>query len=413
MSRKKGDKEAVKDEMKQEVKDDSKPETTEEVKSEVREGVNGSVDGSTNLPINAAPIKQPSSSLPAIPFQPETFLPAILPPELELGWVAPVNWGLEERVERVEKIGYWADGISRLDAGVTKWHGEALWYCRDWFRQRKEQIKEEGKKLKAEKLTWTKLLSKKKWDRATVSRKINFYLKHRNTPDDQLDGQSICNMWPEDRLYMSDPPALGQFYRETSNCREVISDERGKTLSTRMNLEKGTVIEVVGFNDGAHLDTVMRIKSGKHAGKCFTTKGNYLSVPVDPAEVPKLVKAIDDAGKTKKTKTKKPKSEGVIACSPPPADAPFLVFRGDDGDQPEEGENVQDATWTAVESPLSEDFKEGFAQLESFMASLERFKPTRHEYTLMGKKLDEVCSYFDEMQSLQDAPPPEALQTVD
>ncbi len=42
--------------------------------------------------------------------------------------------------------------------------------------------------------------------------------------------------------------------------------------------------------------------------------------------------------------------------------------------------------------------KEGLAQLVSFMAFLERFKPTLHEYTLMGKKLDEVCSYFDEMR---------------
>lgn len=86
MSRNKGDKEAVKDESKQVsrnrvkrgVKDDSKPETTEEAKAEVTEGVNGSVDVS-NEPIKIAPINQPSNNLPAIPFQPETFLPANLP----------------------------------------------------------------------------------------------------------------------------------------------------------------------------------------------------------------------------------------------------------------------------------------------------------------------------------------------
>jgi hypothetical protein len=97
MSRNKGGKEAVKDEMKQVprnrvkrgVKDDSKPEATEKAKAEVTEGVNGSVDGSNEMPIMIAPINQPGDSLPAIPFQPKTFLPANLLPELESGWVAP------------------------------------------------------------------------------------------------------------------------------------------------------------------------------------------------------------------------------------------------------------------------------------------------------------------------------------
>lgn len=376
-------------------------------------------------------------------------------------------------MERAEKLAYWADGIGRLDALVTKRHGESLWHCREWFRQRKEKIKAEGKKFKDENLTWTKLLNMKKWDRATVSRKIKFYCEHRNTPDDQLDGQSICNMWSQDADYMNDPPAMGQFYRVGWNCRQVISGERGKTLSTRMNLVKGTLIEVTGFNDDAYHDTVMRIKSGKHAGKCFNTPGVRWSDPVDPAEVPNLVKAIEDARKTKKPKSKKPKSEGVIAGSLPPADAPVWVFKGDaqftvqkvvikagrwallnepvtlyllervkivtevkdqtilqvvvphgfdffrvasnkltslftrerdlhQGQPPhpaEEGEKtIQDATWTSVDEqpPLSEDFKEGMAQLVSFMAFLERYKPTLHEYTLMGEKLDEICSYFDE-----------------
>ena len=116
---------------------------------------------------------------------------------------------------------------------VTKRHGESLWHCRDWFRQRKEKIKAEGKQLKDEKLTWTKLLATRKWDRATVSRIIKFYLEHRNTPDDQLDGQSICNMWSEDVVYMREPPALGQFYRVRSNGRQHISDERGNAPTPR------------------------------------------------------------------------------------------------------------------------------------------------------------------------------------
>ena len=224
--------------------------------------------------------------------------------------MAPINWGLEEWVERAEKLAYWADGIGRLDALVTKRHGESLWHCREWFRQRKEKIKAEGKKFKDENLTWTKLLNMKKWDRATVSRKIKFYCEHRNTPDDQLDGQSICNMWSQDADYMNDPPAMGQFYRVGWNCRQVISGERGKTLSTRMNLVKGTLIEVTGFNDDAYHDTVMRIKSGKHAGKCFNTPGVRWSDPVDPAEVPNLVKAIEDARKTKTTQEQEAQERG-------------------------------------------------------------------------------------------------------
>ena len=61
---------------------------------------------------------------------------------------------------------------------------------------------------------------------------------------------------------------------------------------------------------------------------------------------------------------------------------------------------IQDATCTAVDAqqPLSEDFKESLAQLVSFMAFLETFKPTLHEYTLLSQKLDEVCNYYDQMR---------------
>jgi len=461
MSRNKGGKEAVKDEIKQTskekvtqgVKDDSKPKAMEEAEAEVTQGINGSVDGSNELPIEIAPINQPGVGLPAIPFQSETFFPASLPPELEPGWVAPINWGLEEWVERAEKLGYWADGICRLDALVTKRHGESLWHCRDWFRQRKEQIKEEGKKLKDEKLTWTKLLTMKEWDRATVSRRIKFYWEHRNTPDEQLDGKTICSMWHADAGYMRDPLALGQFFQLGASFREVISDELGKNFNTQALLEEGTVIEVAGFNDDAYLDTVMRIKSGKHAGKCFNTLGVW-SNPVDPAQVPDLIKAIEDARKTKpkKPRRKKPKSEGIIAGSLPPADAPVWVYKGDaqfrvqkvvikDGrwallnepvtlyllERVKIVTEVKDQTILQVvvphgfdffrvasnkrtslfsresdlqqeQPPLSEDFKEGLAQLVSFMAFLERFKPTLHEYTLLKEKLDDVNAYFYEMR---------------
>jgi hypothetical protein len=47
---------------------------------------------------------------------------------------------------------------------------------------------------------------------------------------------------------------------------------------------------------------------------------------------------------------------------------------------------------------LSEDYKEGLAQLVSFLAFLERWKPTLREYTLLGKKLDDVCRYVAEMR---------------
>ena len=361
MSRNKGGKEAVKDEIKQVsrnqvkrgVKDDSKPEATEEAKAEVTEGVNGSADGSNELPIEIASINQPSNTLPAIPFQPETLLPANLPPELEPGWVAPINWGLEEWVERAEKLGYWADGIGRLDALVTKRHGESLWHVWDWFRRRKEQIKAEGKKLKDEPLTWTGLCKKKNWDRATVSRKIEFFWEHRNTPDDQLDGKTICSMWHADAGYMKDPLALGQFFRLGRSCREVISDELGKNFNTQVLLEEGTVIEVAGFNDGAYHDTVMRIKSGKHAGKCFNTLGVW-SNPVDPAQVPDLIKAIEDARKTKpkKPKRKKSKSEGIIAGSLPPADAPVWVFKGDTQFRVQKVV-IKDGRWALLNEPVT------------------------------------------------------------
>jgi hypothetical protein len=307
-----GRKRATKD-----VLNNRKPEITDGVQAEAAESVEGSAGGSADLPVEITPINEPRNSVPAIPFQVETFLPTNLPPELAPDWVAPINWGLEEWVARAEKLGYWADGIGRLDALVTKRHGESLWHCRDWFRQRKEKIKVQGTKFKHENLTWTKLLGIKKWDRATVSRKIKFYLKHCNTPDDQLDGQSICNMWSEDIVYMQDPPALGQFYSVKRNCREYISDERGKSLGTQMILDKETVIEVTGFNDGAYQDTVMKIKSGMHTGKCFTTQGVLLSDPVDASKITDLIRATEDARKAKPKKRKKLESKGMsAACRP-------------------------------------------------------------------------------------------------
>ena len=382
------------------VKIGSKIETTDEVRTEVPEGASGSLDCTNVPPIEVAPSNPPSDSLPAIAFQPETFSPVNLPPELAPEWVAPVNCGLEEWVLRAEKLAYWADGIGRLDALVTKRHGESLWYCRDWFRQRKEKIKVQGKKLKDETMTWTKLLAEKKWDRATVSRKIKFYLEHRNTPDDQLHGQSICNMWSEDAEYMQDPPALGQFYRVGSNSRQYISDDRGNTLGTQINVDKGTVIEVAGFNDSKYNDTVVRIKSGMHTGKCFTTQGVRLSDPVDDSKVADLVKEIEDArkAKPKKGKSKKSKSKGVSASHMSRADA---QHQGQLPQPAKEGKNtIQDAIWTPVDAqqPLSEDCKEGLAQLVSFMAFLVTFKPTLHEYTLLSQKLDEVCNYYHQMR---------------
>jgi hypothetical protein len=431
-------------------------------KEKVTQGVNGSADGSSEPPIEIAPINQPSSDLPAIPFQAETLLPAnllpaSLPPELESGWVAPIDCGLVERLERAKVLTCWCDGISRLDALVCKRTGESLWHVWDWFRRRKEQIKEEGRKLKDEPLTWTKVLKEQGWDRATVSRRIRFYQKHRNTPDDQLDGATISKMWTEQAEYLKEPPALGEFYRVKRNCREVISDERGKSLSTQIQVDEGTIIEVAAFNDGNHNDTVMRIKAGKHAGKCFTTQGVSLSNPVDPAQVPTLVMANEDARKTKPKKSKSKKPEGVVVGTLPSADAPVWVFQSDDrsvqkvaikhgrwallsdlvnlylkervrivtevNDQtifqvvmPHGFDFFRVATATVsslftkecdltqgqppdpAEPPLSEDCKEGIAQVASFLAFLERFKPTLHEYNVLSEKLDEVCSYYDQMR---------------
>jgi hypothetical protein len=154
------------------VKDNPEPEITEQATAEVPIGVEGSADGIAELPREIAPSNEPSDSLPAIPSQLETFSRNNLPPELAPDWVAPIKWGLEERVARAEKLAYWADGIGRLDALVTKRHGESLWHCWVWFKQRRESLKAEGKRLKDENLTWTKLQAMKKWDRATVSRKM-------------------------------------------------------------------------------------------------------------------------------------------------------------------------------------------------------------------------------------------------
>jgi ribosomal protein L14E/L6E/L27E len=148
---------------------------------------------------------------------------------------------------------------------------------------------------------------------------------------------------------MKDPPSLGQFYLVKGNCREPISDERGKTLSNQMLLEKGTVIEVACFDDGSYNDTVMRIKSGRHAGKCFTTQGVRLSNPVDASKVPDLVKAIEDA---RKAKPKKPKSKGAIAGSLPPADAPVWVYKGDAQFRVQKVV-IKDGRWALLNEPVT------------------------------------------------------------
>ena len=93
-------------------------------------------------------------------------------------------------MQRADELLYWSDGIGRLDARLYKLAGESLWFIWDWFRKRRVEVKEQGLKLKDEPITWMGLHEKKQWDRATTGRKIRFYLKHRNTPDEELSGQS-------------------------------------------------------------------------------------------------------------------------------------------------------------------------------------------------------------------------------
>jgi hypothetical protein len=139
----------------------------------------------------------------------------------------------------------------------------------------------------------------------------------------------------------------------------------------------------------------VRIKSGKHAGKYFTTQGTHLSDPVDASKVPDLVKSIEDA---LKTKPKKHKSKGVVAVSlrgqPSQPTAEETEQQGD--------QIIRTTTWTPIDTQqsLSEDCKEGLAQLVSFMAFLETFKPTLYEYTLLSQKLDEVRNCYDQMRDL-------------
>jgi hypothetical protein len=415
MIRKKGGKEAVKEETKQAP--------TEEVKAEVTESVNGSVDGSNELLTNIAPINQPSENLPVL-FQAETEtlpMPSQLRSLLDPAWKPPINWGFDEWVAREEELNYWSEGIGRLDARLYRLEGESLWFIWDWFRRRRVEVKEQGLKLKDEPITWMGLHEKKRWDRATTGRKIRFYLKHKDTPDAELSGQSITSMWEPDTDHIKEPPRLGSCWMQSSSSRVQLCDERGNSISKQMDLRMGVISEVVDFNDDRTQNCLMRIRTGIHAGKHFRARGIHLSNPVPLEKVPDLQKAIEDA-RPKKVKAKG-KGKGGVPVTKPPEDAPEQPSHQEQPPPPptkeasDQGDQIiQTTTWTSVDEqpPLSEDFNEGLAQLVSFMAFLERFKPTLHEYTLMVEKLDEVCSYFDEMQeSLQDAPPPEALQTVD
>jgi hypothetical protein len=305
--------------------------------------------------------------------------------------------------------------------------------------------------------TWMGLHEKKRWDRATTGRKIRFYLKHRNTPDEELSGQSIISMWEPSVEHTKEPPRLGSCWVQSSGSREQLCDERGNPQSKQMDLKQDVIVEVVGFNDDRTQNCLMRIRTGIHAAKHFKIQGIALRNPVPLEKVPDLQKAIEDA-RPKKGKAKG-KGKGGVPVTKPPEDAPVWALKDGAANSvlkviPYNGkwrfENKKEElsihervkqvtemkgqticelvmphggfTWFRVETPLftqrftlekpvkpeqpshqeqpplSEDFKEGFAQLVSFMEFLERFKPTLHEYTLMGKKLDEACSYFDEMR---------------
>ena len=280
------------------VKNYGKPETTDGVKAEATEAVSGSAGGSDERSIQVAPTEQPSSGPPAIPFQPETFLPAPIQLRLATGWNAPSDWGLDEWVEQVDIVGYWQDQFGRVDALLTKRRGEALWHCWNWFRQRRIQIKKEGKKLKDEPVTWRRLMAKKKWDPASTSRRIKFYLDHKDTPDDQLSGETIVNMWNGRRDHEEDPPALGSCWQCSQTHLLVFCDEQGQMTSNQGLVKEGTILEIIDFKDwNRSQDALVRIRTGIHTGKHLRMLGAELShLPSIPLEkVPFLQQEIEDA----------------------------------------------------------------------------------------------------------------------
>ncbi len=307
MGRKKGGKEAGQDKINQVPKDEVKLETTG-VKAEVSEGVNGGVDGSNGPTVETAPIKE---QLPAVMFHPETLaMPSQLSSLLDPSWKPPINWDLNEWVQRADELLYWSDGIGRLDARLYKLAGESLWFIWDCFRKRRVEVKEQGLKLKDEPLTWMGLHALKRWDRATTGRKIRFYLKHRNTPDEELDGQPITSMWEPTVEHMKEPPRLGSCWVRSSGSREQLCDERGGPLSQQFQLKPGNIFEVVDFNEDRSQDCLVRIRTGMHAGKYFRTKGTTLSNEVPLEKVPDLQKAIEVA-RPKKVKAKGKGKGGV------------------------------------------------------------------------------------------------------
>jgi hypothetical protein len=173
-------------------------------------------------------------------------------------------------------------------------------------------------------------MAQKKWDPASTSRRIRFYLDHKDTPDDQMSGETIVNMWKGRQDHEQDPPALGSCWQCRQNHLLEFCDEQGVLTSKQGHVKEGTMLEVINFRDwNKYQDTLVRIRTGIHTGKHLRMRGAELShLPSIPLEkVPPLQQAIEDA-RPKKTKPKgKSTGNGGHPVVEPPADAPIWVLK--------------------------------------------------------------------------------------
>jgi hypothetical protein len=110
-----------------------------------------------------------------------------------------------------------------LGAGgdFLKWRaGEALCRFYDWFKDRKKQVREEGKRLKDEEWTWTKFLDAKGYARNTAGRYMHLY---ENYTLEDLLRSSLADLYNMKSLtvYEMDPPIQGELLRAEQSGVEL------------------------------------------------------------------------------------------------------------------------------------------------------------------------------------------------
>jgi hypothetical protein len=178
---------------------------------------------------------------------------------------------MEELGDIIQEMFRFSSTVDATSIVLAKRRGEALWWMRQGFRTRREEIRRLGLKLRDEKLTWTGWLALKKLPRNSVGRAIKIHLRWPSVKE--LAEQQLGDLYGEEALgnyqeYLEDVPTVGTIVKAQDAGMEVNIRE-GEDQTKKVMLDQGTCFEVVPTPEGEsdQVNPWLKIRNGPHHGK--------------------------------------------------------------------------------------------------------------------------------------------------